>query len=48
VLTAASSGSLGLSSLSEIGGVVTSTQMWAFEYESTSAATIRKDGVQRT
>ena len=48
VLTAASSGSLGLSSLSELGGVVTSTQMWAFEYESASAATLKKDGVKRT
>ena len=30
VLTAASSGSLGLSSLSEVGGIVTAAQMWAF------------------
>jgi hypothetical protein len=48
VLTAASSGALSLTSLSAVGGVVTNTQMWAFEYESTSAATIKKDGVQRT
>ena len=48
VLTAASSGSLGLSSLSEIGGVVSTTQMWAFQFGSASAATLKKDGIQRT
>jgi len=48
VLTAASSGSLGLSSLSEVGVVVSTTQMWAFQYQSASAATIKKDGLQRT
>jgi hypothetical protein len=48
VLTAASDGSLSLSSLSEVGGVVSTTQMWAFEFGSASAATLRKEGVQRT
>jgi hypothetical protein len=48
VLTAASDGSLGLSSLSEIAGVVTTTQMWAFQYASASTATLKKEGVHRT
>jgi hypothetical protein len=48
VLTATSSGSLGLSSLSEVGGAVTTTQMWAFQYQSASAATLKKEGIRRT
>jgi hypothetical protein len=48
VLTAASGGALGLSSLSEIGGIVTTTQMWAFEFGSAIAATIKKEGIRRT
>jgi hypothetical protein len=48
VLSAASAGSLTLSSLSEVGGVVSTAQMWAFQFQSTSAATLRKEGIRRT
>ena len=30
------------------GGVVSTGQMWAFEFESASAAKFRKEGIQRT
>jgi hypothetical protein len=49
VLTSTSiDGPLETSALSEVGGVVNTAEMWAFEYESSSAATLKKDGVKRT